>query len=458
MRAHAGTCIGVALIAGLGLGCATPRPARVEMPADEMVSVLAQIETFRGLRLDILPTLITLSPAEFTRWETEDMRQSCRRRKTKPEAGSCGPASLAADEDCEKLEADPPRKNEAFHSGFYHADRQTIVLLDMQALLEDWGWSFDKRELDEERATSVAHELQHYLQYVHYPLKDTPGADKEPDELAALTALKEGDATLVGAIYGAKAMGYDWKFRLEKMLHQSQTSMNQGSSYHAARPAWVGGVKNIDPAIDFGSYTAGLAFVVELYHRGGFAAVDRAYASPPRSTEQVLHPAKYISGELPVEVPAHALPAGLEASDSERFGELYVRAILSTCTGWLRSCDMATGWAGDRWTWIKEGGKTKALVWTLVWDREEDAKKFYAPPDPRDRCLKDSLSAILRGYQRREVAPGSKDWRVDIPVTARIRGRRTGYVVGLPPEQAEPILEAFFAAPIADPPPAPPPQ
>ena len=46
-------------------------------------------------------------------------------------------------------------------------------------------------------------------------------------------------------------------------------------------------------------YEAGLEFVSTLYLEGGYPAVDDAFLDPPQSTEQILHPEKYLAGETP---------------------------------------------------------------------------------------------------------------------------------------------------------------
>ena len=61
-------------------------------------------------------------------------------------------------------------------------------------------------------------------------------------------------------------------------------------------------------------YTDGLVFAQAVKKRGGsWASIDAAYASPPLSTEQILHPERYgPDGDWPTHLPASAerwLPA-----------------------------------------------------------------------------------------------------------------------------------------------------
>ena len=45
-----------------------------------------------------------------------------------------------------------------------------------------------------------------------------------------------------------------------------------------------------------------MAWVRQLYQRGGWKAVDDAYANLPQSTEQIIHPEKYFAHEAPAPV------------------------------------------------------------------------------------------------------------------------------------------------------------
>ena len=81
-------------------------------------------------------------------------------------------------------------------------------------------------------------------------------------------------------------------------------------------------------------YEAGLNFAMGLQVEGGWDAVNRAFESPPDSTEQILHPEKYAAREAPVDV---SLPDDLAA----RMGEGWTQTIDDTfgefqIGAWLR--------------------------------------------------------------------------------------------------------------------------
>jgi hypothetical protein len=127
-------------------------------------------------------------------------------------------------------------------------------------------------------------------------------------------------------------------------------------------------------------YRAGLGFVAALRHHQPWRAVDAAYARPPKSTEQVLHPEKYLADEAPVPV-ALAAPAalpGFTLTHATVWGELGFGL-------WLRShgvadasaTEAAAGWGGDRAIVVaRPGERTVARAVGIArseWDTEADA-------------------------------------------------------------------------------------
>src|SRR6185503_17276995 len=111
-------------------------------------------------------------------------------------------------------------------------------------------------------------------------------------------------------------------------------------------------------------YYEGSLWAKNLYKRGGWAAVSRAFTELPKSSEQILHPEKYFAKELPVKVNLPDISGFLNAGgksavnsgdgvwrrvDYDVTGELGFTLILDEL---LKSSDeskrAAAGWAGDR--------------------------------------------------------------------------------------------------------------
>lgn len=111
-------------------------------------------------------------------------------------------------------------------------------------------------------------------------------------------------------------------------------------------------------------YLAGRDFVRALHDAGGNAAVDRAFAEPPESTEQVLHVDKYLAREKPVKVLLPNLPReGAVWEHVDTFGELALGNLFTLWTGFQIGRGVASGWGGDR---VALGKTSKGTVVTLV--------------------------------------------------------------------------------------------
>jgi hypothetical protein len=100
------------------------------------------------------------------------------------------------------------------------------------------------------------------------------------------------------------------------------------------------------------------------------------------STEQILHPEKYLAGEVPLEVTladtASVLGANWRQVDEETLGEFYVRLLFREHLSRTEYNTAATGWGGDRYrTFVREDGEV-AMVTVLLWDTATDAEEFSA--------------------------------------------------------------------------------
>ncbi|MBC8028960.1 MAG: hypothetical protein H7Z16_02520 [Pyrinomonadaceae bacterium] len=139
----------------------------------------------------------------------------------------------------------------------------------------------------------MAHELTHALQDQHFNLKrfeKWPRGDSDA-EIAA-HALIEGDATLAMTMYMLKYPMVALAFT--KSLAAGGISTEQ---YDLAPRA-------IRESLIF-PYLNGSQWATQVYKRGGWAAVSKAYTNLPLSTEQIIHSEKYFSYERPIKV---ALP------------------------------------------------------------------------------------------------------------------------------------------------------
>ena len=226
----------------------------------------------------------------------------------------------------------------------------------------------DKLKLDPEAQVTLAHEFVHSLQDQHYKLKKIwPTESTNWDQSMAVRSLVEGDATLSGYAWAAIYMnGRDYKSLFDgKQLSKDVENRT---------PPYLG-ISTIFP------YTAGTAFVAQLMQVGRFSTVNLSLQDPPRSTEQIMHPEKFLQTpidqpkdvKLPDLMPALGEPWKLKETNT--LGEFEFNIMLSE-NGAGDPDKGADGWGGAKFAYyqLEHEGLTYA---STVWDTEKDAEEFY---------------------------------------------------------------------------------
>ncbi|MBA3450690.1 MAG: hypothetical protein H0T18_05705 [Chloroflexia bacterium] len=213
-------------------------------------------------------------------------------------------------------------------------------------------------------------------------------------------------------------------------------------------------------------YVSGVAFVDRLRAEGGWDAVDAAYADMPESTEQILHPLKYLDRDAPATLalpkPADAIGEGWRTVDEDTLGELQIAVLLAGLApgaginGITGEIDLpeaarnaAAGWDGDRFAlWEDENGEREILIWRSVWDTPQDARAF-------SRALaqfgNERWGSVFNGESADDVALVTPD------IAARILldGQHVLYVQAPALPLADAALAVLQSAPAPDPAPGP---
>ena len=219
----------------------------------------------------------------------------------------------------------------------------------------------------------VAHELAHALQDQYFDIDAFTAAAPDEDARTARRALVEGDASKVGYAYGA-LFGSDFgayvawvERRLPAINADDPTPLYMRETFQFP-------------------YVYGARFVEVLWKKGGFARVDAAFRDPPASTEEVLHPEKYLAAarDKPVAISpsdcAAALGAEWKRVYSQPLGELGVWAWWTRLLGDGKAARRAAeGWGGDRAEVYEHGaGGETAMLWRSAWDSESEAREAEA--------------------------------------------------------------------------------
>lgn len=266
----------------------------------------------------------------------------------------------------------------------------------------------------------IAHELGHALQAQHFAAPNFASLPGEDARLARL-ALFEGDAMLTMLAYQAQ-QGF--------MPLGRRLAMASGQAGDIATFERASGLASESEAmsaltrarLEF-PYASGLNFVGELYRAGGFPLVNRSFEQAPKTTEQVLHPERYLAGDEPVPVPAPGVPEGYRAVAEGTVGELLTRLALSACVKTPEAIRAAEGWGGDTFLIVEKAGLA-GLLWATTWDTAEDAREF-------ERAVRELSKACWAHAQlsARSVFSG--------PAWVARRGKNVAVQRGIPPGEAK---------------------
>lgn len=250
-------------------------------------------------------------------------------------------------------------------AGFYDTDSKA-----MNVLLVGGGELGDALPLLDQ--ITYAHEFTHALQDQHFTL-DTLLSPEEaaanPDAALARLSLVEGDATAVMTSYLQAAAQRNPMAALG-LLAQGFTA--GAFSIPRGTPPFI------VTELTF-PYQDGMNFVNALYQDGGWEAVNAAYDNLPQSSEQILHPNKYLEGEAPQAVTLETAPPGGEWTllADRTLGEFYLRSYLDTQLSSRDASRAAAGWGGDRYhLYYGEATDRRAFALQIAWDTPEDADEF----------------------------------------------------------------------------------
>ena len=259
----------------------------------DLKAITGKVERLRELRFSGEPDIELLPVEELDRRLAKEVAEDYR------------PADSVDEERALKLVGAIPRGADLYElrTGGLEGQVAGLYLPETKELLvaegEDPG-AFER--------IALAHELEHALtdDRLEIPLPD----EAEPaaaDPLIASQALVEGSASLLMEFYAVKHIGLGDLLDLGGSADIAQSSQDLARQpYFLQRELlWA--------------YTDGARFVCRLYKRGGWKAVDRAYADPPAATDQIMFPERY--GETPEDpTDPGALPAPWERRAASDLG------------------------------------------------------------------------------------------------------------------------------------------
>lgn len=247
----------------------------------------------------------------------------------------------------------------------------------------------DERTLTPANQIVLAHELRHALQDQYADVHGTLPASVGDfdDRRMAYLSLLEGDATLVME-----------RFLLRRLPGLPESVGDMGAL--SLPPNTMPGVPAVLQDQLVLPYLVGREFARAVFARGGWDALRQAWARPPASTEQVLHPEKYFASEGPraPELP-YTPPSGRLINEGV-LGEMLTRTLLGE-----GSEAAAAGWGGDLFRVFDLAGRT-LLIWASGWDTAADAREFAEAARARFQA-RYGPPRVERGFQ----VFASGEWR-----------------------------------------------
>jgi hypothetical protein len=232
-----------------------------------------------------------------------------------------------------------------------------------------------------DQKTVVAHELVHALQDQHFDLKRfNKWPDGDSDAELAAHALIEGDATFVMFQYMFDEQGMKFDINSLGSLTQFMLKTTSASS-EKEFPVLSRAPSILRESLQF-PYVYGIGFVQEVFKNRSLQSVNDTYRNLPASTEQVIHPEKFLNGDRPVKVEmpdlSDALGKDWKKLDTDIEGEFGLQVVMAEYIDNSASRRAAEGWGGDQYA-LYEDRKTGALLFVTftTWDAENDAREFF---------------------------------------------------------------------------------
>lgn len=186
------------------------------------------------------------------------------------------------------------------------------------------------------------------------------------DRKLALSAVADGDALMALYLYKGVEPGSEQAQALADIVTQ------------ASLPYWKSEDLLLTDLSQL-SLTMGDAFATYQYTQGGTAALDESILRPPRSTEQMLHPERYASDEVPAALTPLDVDLGKdwELYYEDTLGEALLRLVILEWSKGKLSADSVADWGGDLIQIWRGPDEKNVVALHLAWDSNKTAGLFY---------------------------------------------------------------------------------
>jgi hypothetical protein len=318
-----------------------------------MQQVESEVEAIRGLEMSVPLTLTVKSRTEFAQYMESEFAEDY-----PPEEVAADTRVLAVldlvDEDIELQQVLLDLYSSQVLGVYDDQDNSFIVVNDGE---------FDLLE-----RMTYAHEYVHGLQDEHFDLTSfIDDGFMSDDEILARLAVVEGDATLAMSQYFVAQVSQASSRELRALTQETPDGQE---ALDAAPPI-------LRETLAF-PYTYGTEFLTAVAP-GGWKQVNALFSDPPQSTEQILHPEKYLERDQPVILSLPPLTDTLGTAwqkiEDNVLGEFQLGLYMGVRLDGERAAAASAGWGGDRYVvYVRDDDEFLALATT--WDSEAEREEF----------------------------------------------------------------------------------
>jgi hypothetical protein len=285
----------------------------------------------------------------------------------------------------------------------YEAYLENVVRADLLAFYDPEAATLIEYRPGDETGTfgrwQAVHGLAHQWQATRLGLDALDLRVMSGDQRLATRALIEGDAAFL-----------QYRLLVDDIMAAEQAEEVKAALADAATDVTASLPRPLQATFQF-AYAQGVPFVQALYDEGGFALVDDAWRQLPISSEQILHPRRYLDQDKPAPVSLAPITASLgqewQLVSQDVFGEFLLRQHLAQQPLAVGQIDLAaTGWGGGRYAVYRaEGEERPVVVIRLAWDSADDASEFAD--------LYAEYLALRFGDDESSLDGGGRCWQAD---------------------------------------------
>ena len=262
----------------------------------------------------------------------------------------------------------------------YDLRQSTVDLLTEQAAA---FYDYHKKKLfilennaGPEAKFALVHELAHALADQHFRLDKYIHDDARNDDAqTARLAVMEGQASWLMSAYMSKEAGGPADVP-EAVLTLMASSIESGADHY---PVFSQAPLYIRESLVF-PYAQGMMFQDAIFRKHGRESFGQVFQSAPVSTQQILHPEKYLEQVQPSLPPFPQLPSskGFRTLAEGTLGELDYRVLLTEFIGKEEAESTAAHLAGSVYQLVEQKrDKSPVLAFAALWDSPDSARQYF---------------------------------------------------------------------------------